>query len=187
MTNDVCQPFATSVLTFNGFTGDTVSDNEEDFRKISVVRAQDNGVVAVDRKQDSVWRTDTWICRLYICTVLSSYLSMRSQRKSNVCTASSLSSLSGSQLSQWGSTSLTLTHSGWKRMTLPTAEMQFSVAFMFSLERESGSWITPTSLGMASGKRTHSRYYILCSIQPLVTMELYLCRTCSSWLLRTEP
>lgn len=37
-------------------------------------------------------------------------------------------------------------------MTLPTAEMQFSVALMFSLERESGAWMTLNSSGMASGE-----------------------------------
>lgn len=82
-----------------------------------------------------------------------SYLSMRSHRKSNVWTASSLSSLSGSQLSQWGRISLTLTHSGRNLMTFPTAEMQFSVAFTFSLERESAAWMTLTSRGMASEPR----------------------------------
>lgn len=85
------------------------------------------------------------------------YLSMRSHRKSNVWTASSLSSLSGSQLSQWGRISLTFTHSGRNLMTFPTAEMQFSVALTFSLTRESAAWMTLTSRGMASGpgKQTH--------------------------------
>lgn len=40
-------------------------------------------------------------------------------------------------------------------MTFPTAEMQFSVAFMFSLERESPAWMTLTSTGMASGGGKH--------------------------------
>lgn len=78
------------------------------------------------------------------------YLSMRSQRKSKVWTASSLSSLSGSQLSQWGRTSLTLTHSGRNLMSFPTAETQFSVALTFSFERESAAWMTLTSRGRAS-------------------------------------
>lgn len=82
---------------------------------------------------------------------------MRSHRKSNVCTASSLSSLSGSQLSQWGRISLTLTHSGRNLMTFPTAEMQFSVALTVSLERESAAWMTLTSSGMASGWRGQTR------------------------------
>lgn len=37
-------------------------------------------------------------------------------------------------------------------MTLPTAEMQFSVALTFSLTLESGDWITPNSVGSASGE-----------------------------------
>lgn len=74
-----------------------------------------------------------------------------------MCTASSLSSLSGSQLSQWGRISLTLTHSGRNLMTFPTAEMQFSVALTVSLERESAAWMTLTSSGMASGWRGQTR------------------------------
>lgn len=38
-------------------------------------------------------------------------------------------------------------------MTFPTAEMQFSVALMFSLDRASAAWMTPTSKGIASGGR----------------------------------
>ncbi|KAG7268943.1 LOW QUALITY PROTEIN: hypothetical protein CRUP_002939 [Coryphaenoides rupestris] len=82
---------------------------------------------------------------------------MRSHRKSKVCAASSLSSLSGSQASQWGRISGTLAHSGRKRITLPTAEMQFSVALTFSLERDSAAWMAPTSKAMASGRRTAPR------------------------------
>lgn len=37
-------------------------------------------------------------------------------------------------------------------MTLPTAEMQFSVAFTFSFALESAAWITPIKRGMASGE-----------------------------------
>lgn len=82
------------------------------------------------------------------------YLSMRSHRKSNVWTASSLSSLRGSQLSQWGRTSPTFTHSGRNLMSFPTAEMQFSVALTFSFDRESAAWMAPTSRGSASAKQS---------------------------------
>lgn len=35
-------------------------------------------------------------------------------------------------------------------MTLPTAEMQFSVALTFSFALESAAWITPIRRGIAS-------------------------------------
>lgn len=96
---------------------------------------------------------DTWTGTIVIEIV---YLSIRSHKKSNVWTASSLSSLSGNQLSQWGRTRLRFTHSDWNLMTFPTAEMQFSVALTFSLDRASVAWMTPTSKGIASGKHTIS-------------------------------
>lgn len=117
------------------------------------------------------------------------YLSMRSHRKSNVWTASSLSSLRGSQLNQRGRTRFRFTHSGWNLMTFPTAEMQFSVALTFSLERASAAWMTPTSRGMASGGRGRRLF------NPTGSASLpkprrpgsYLCRRSGSSLLRTEP
>lgn len=167
LANDVGQPFAARIFAFNWFIGHSICDDEEDFRQIGVVWSKDNWIVAVKKTNSKVPNHSnaigvdlSWI--LGVCQktcelaqqLFRVYLSIRSHRKSNVWTASSLSSLSGNQLSQWGRTRLRFTHSDWNLMTFPTAEMQFSVALTFSLERASAAWMTPTSKGIASGGET---------------------------------
>lgn len=151
LTNDIGQPFAAGVLALYRFVCNSVCDDEEDFGEVGVVWSKHNGIVAAEGGKTVSGVRFTKDFLLWKVKRRRGYLSMRSHRKSNVWTASSLSSLSGSQLSQWGRILLTSTHSGRNLMTFPTAEMQFSVAFMFSLERESPAWMTPTSTGMASG------------------------------------
>lgn len=154
LTDDTCQPFAARIFTLDRFVCHSVRDDEENLGEVGVVWSKDNGVVAVERRQQSAKKTHIPLQHLRDqIRRRRPHLSMRSHRKSNVWTASSLSSLSGSQLSQWGRISLTFTHSGRNLMTFPTAEMQFSVALTFSFERESAAWMTPTSMGMASGSR----------------------------------
>lgn len=50
LTNDVCEPFAASVFTLDRFICDAVCDDEENFREVGVVWAEDDGVVAVGRR-----------------------------------------------------------------------------------------------------------------------------------------
>lgn len=76
--------------------------------------------------------------------------------------ASSVSSQTGSQPSQWGSSSSTLTAAGLCLQILVTAEMAFSVGLRFSIDRDSESDIILTSNGMASvGKGMRKSHIIL--------------------------
>ena len=173
LSDHVGQPLAAGVLALHGLVGHALGDDEEDLGEVGVVRSEDDGVVAVVTKgKNSTFYslssnspshpptptpTPTHASLSHSNTHKmarcgrGAYLSMRSHRKSKVWAASSLSSLSGSQASQWGRISVTLAHSGLKRITLPTAEMQFSVALTFSFERDSAAWMAPTSSAIASG------------------------------------
>lgn len=53
LTDDVCQPFAAWVFTLDRFVRDAVCDDEEDFREVGVVWSEDDGVVAVEERQQS--------------------------------------------------------------------------------------------------------------------------------------
>lgn len=49
LTYDICKSFAASIFTLDRFVCNSICDDEENFRKVGVVWAEDNGVVAVER------------------------------------------------------------------------------------------------------------------------------------------